>query len=37
MYDVLHGTKEKQTPGMILIIDFEKAFDPMSWKFMYYT
>ena len=35
IYDALHITKEEQIPGMILLIDFEKAFDSISWRFMY--
>ena len=35
IYDVLHTTLEKKIPGIILLIDFEKAFDSISWKFMY--
>ena len=30
IYDALHITKEEQIPGMILLIDFEKAFDSIS-------
>lgn len=37
IYDALHITKEEQIPGMILLIDFEKAFDSISWRFMYDT
>ena len=37
IYDVLHTTLEKKIPGIILLIDFEKAFDSISWKFMYQT
>ena len=34
IYDVLFETKNQGIPGMILSIDFEKAFDTVSWKFM---
>ena len=29
-YDILHYAKENNTPGLILLIDFEKAFDSIS-------
>ena len=35
IYDVIHSTFEKHIPGILLLIDFEKAFDSISWKFMY--
>ena len=35
IYDILHLTKNRQIPGMLLLVDFEKAFDSVSWKFMY--
>ena len=35
MYDILQLTKQKNIPGMILLVDFEKAFDSISWNFMY--
>lgn len=34
MYDVMHYTEENDIPGMLLTIDFEKAFDSVSWKFI---
>lgn len=33
-YDILHECKAKNIPGLLLLIDFEKAFDTISWKFM---
>ena len=27
--------ENKQKPGLLMLIDFEKAFDSISWKFMY--
>lgn len=37
IYDVIDVAQDKHIPGMILLIDFEKAFDSISWKFMYNT
>lgn len=34
IYDILHITEEMDIPGLLLIIDFEKAFDSISWKFI---
>ena len=35
IYDILQTTKDKNIPGMLLLVDFEKAFDSISWNFMY--
>ena len=35
VYDVMQFTEEKNIPGLLMLIDFEKAFDTVSWKFMY--
>lgn len=37
IYDVIDVAQDKHIPGMILLIDFEKAFNSISWKFMYNT
>ena len=34
VYDILHYTEEKNIPGLLLFIDFEKAFDSLSWSFI---
>ena len=37
IYDTLVYTEENRKPGMILSIDFEKAFDSISWSFLHKT
>ena len=34
IYDVLFESKKQNLPGLLLPIDFEKAFDTVSWKFI---
>ena len=34
IYDVLFEVRNQDIPGLILSIDFEKAFDTISWKFI---
>lgn len=34
IYDILHLTEERDIPGILLLIDFEKAFDSISWTFI---
>ena len=34
IYDILHFTEEQDIPGILLLIDFEKAFDSISWIFI---
>lgn len=35
IYDLIEYTKENHIPGLLLLIDFEKAFDSVSWEFMF--
>jgi hypothetical protein len=34
LYDLLLYTEKEQIPGLLLMIDFEKAFDSVSWSFI---
>ena len=33
--DIMQYTENKNIPGLIMLIEFEKAFDSVSWKFLY--
>ena len=35
IYDIMHFTEENHLPGLLLLVDFEKAFDSVSWSFIY--
>ena len=37
VYDLIHYTKSYKMNWLLMLIDFEKAFDSISWKFMYNT
>lgn len=37
MLDILDITKNKIDPGLLVMIDFQKAFDTISWDFLYKT
>ena len=34
-YDIMEYTELHDIPGLILLIDFEKAFDSVSWSFIF--
>ena len=34
IYDILEYTNSRNIPGLLLFIDFEKAFDSISWAFL---
>lgn len=34
IYDVMFETARQNIPGMLMLIDFEKAFDSVSWRFI---
>ena len=35
IYDIMDHTEENNLPGLLLLVDFEKAFDSVSWSFIY--
>ena len=37
VYDVINYAEQYNKPGMILLVDFEKAFDSVSWTFIQKT
>ena len=34
VYDIMQYTEDENIPGLLLLIDFEKAFDSVSWSFI---
>ena len=34
IYDIMQYAEENEIPGLLLLIDFEKAFDSISWEFL---
>jgi hypothetical protein len=37
LHEILHDTRSKKKEGVILKIDFEKAYDKISWSFLLQT
>ena len=37
LFDIIDYTQEKQLPGLLLFVDFEKAFDSIEWSFLHKT
>ena len=37
MYDILNNAKITKKVGIILLINFEKAFDSLAWSFLFKT
>lgn len=35
IYDLMNYTEQNNIPGLLLLIDFEKAFDSLSWSFIF--
>ena len=34
LHEILHETKRRKQTGLILKLDFEKAYDKVSWRFL---
>ena len=37
MFDLIERAEEENIPGMLLLLDFEKAFDTVEWSFLLKT
>ena len=35
LYNIINYTEKEKIPGILLLIDFEKAFDSVSWDFLF--
>ena len=35
IYDLMQHTESENIPGLLMLVDFQKAFDSVSWKFLY--
>ena len=35
LYDIMHYAEENNLAGLLLLVDFEKAFDSLSWNFIH--
>ena len=35
IYDIMQETEHNNIDGLLMLIDFEKAFDSISWRFLY--
>ena len=35
VYDIMSYTEKLKIPGLLMLIDFQKAFDSVSWSFLY--
>ena len=35
LFDILYSTEEKQIPVLLMLTEFEKAFESVSWDFLY--
>ena len=35
VYNIMHYKEQNNMPGLLLLVDFEKAFDSITWSFLY--
>ena len=35
IHDIMHAAEKSKIPGLLMLIDFEKAYDSISWKLIY--